>query len=158
MIACVSPDESDLTETLSTFTYAARAKEIKNHVKVNKDIGSTLASQLQARIVELEAELERRRQVTLLIRSSEMIACLIVVFQVNREHAEASDEEDLNLSLPEKYRKTSEMIAEMFKERFDESLGNNPAIDDLISIEREVHLTFLTCQLSFSWPAFRITS
>lgn len=71
MIACVSPNDSNYGETLNTFIYAARAKEIKNRVKVNKDDGPTLVNQLKAQIIELETELEEYRQVVLLSEREE---------------------------------------------------------------------------------------
>lgn len=67
MIACASPNDSDYAETLNTLTYASRAKEIKNQIRVNKDSGSSLVVQLQIRIAELESELETYHQVDLFI-------------------------------------------------------------------------------------------
>ena len=37
MIACVSPTDSNLDETLNTLKYAARARNIRNKPKVNRD-------------------------------------------------------------------------------------------------------------------------
>ena len=37
MIACVSPADSNLEETLSTLRYADRARKIKNKPVVNRD-------------------------------------------------------------------------------------------------------------------------
>jgi len=42
MIACVSPADSNLEETLSTMKYASRARNIKNKPIVNRDPKSAL--------------------------------------------------------------------------------------------------------------------
>ena len=38
MVACVSPADSNLEETISTLRYADRARKIKNKPIVNKDV------------------------------------------------------------------------------------------------------------------------
>uniref|UniRef100_A0A183C6H9 Kinesin-like protein n=1 Tax=Globodera pallida TaxID=36090 RepID=A0A183C6H9_GLOPA len=57
MIACVSPNEADQAETLSSLNYANRAKSIKNEVVANQNNSSELITELQLRIQILEAEL-----------------------------------------------------------------------------------------------------
>mmetsp|Transcript_43650 Transcript_43650/g.100706 ORF Transcript_43650/g.100706 Transcript_43650/m.100706 type:complete len:911 (+) Transcript_43650:47-2779(+) len=61
MLACVSPSMYNMAETLNTLKYANRAKNIKNKVCANvSKIDDTLA--LKDRIQELQAELQRERQ------------------------------------------------------------------------------------------------
>jgi len=48
MIACVSPAESNLEESLSTVKYASRARNIKNKPVVNRDPNSMLIESLRS--------------------------------------------------------------------------------------------------------------
>lgn len=66
MIACVSPSEDDLAETVNTLKYAHRAKNIRNCVQVNLDEkGATVFEmmQLKKQIAALKSELLQRRSV-----------------------------------------------------------------------------------------------
>jgi hypothetical protein len=47
MIACASPADSNLEESLSTIKYASRARNIKNKPKVNRDLNSILIESLR---------------------------------------------------------------------------------------------------------------
>ena len=53
MIACVSPAESNLEESLSTVKYASRARNIKNKPVVNRDPNSQLIESLRGQIKQL---------------------------------------------------------------------------------------------------------
>ncbi|KAH0563992.1 chromosome-associated kinesin KIF4 isoform X2 [Cotesia glomerata] len=57
MIACVSPADYNLEETLSTLRYADRAKKIKNKPIVNQDPKTAKINSLQAEIVNLQLAL-----------------------------------------------------------------------------------------------------
>ncbi|CAD5219724.1 unnamed protein product [Bursaphelenchus okinawaensis] len=61
MVACASPNDVDFAETLNTLNYASRTKAIKNKVVANKDHGSAMVTQLRAKIVALENELNEYR-------------------------------------------------------------------------------------------------
>lgn len=63
MIACASPNDSDIGETLNTMIYAARAKGIQNRVTVNKDYETTQINQLKSKILELENKLKTTQEV-----------------------------------------------------------------------------------------------
>jgi hypothetical protein len=63
MIACASPSSGDTLETLSTLTYASRARGITNRVIVNKDHEAATISQLKSRITSLETELAEYKKV-----------------------------------------------------------------------------------------------
>lgn len=54
IIACVSPAEAAATESASTLEFAARAKRIRNHARVNRDTRGDTAL--------LRAEIERLRR------------------------------------------------------------------------------------------------
>lgn len=56
MIACASPSDSNLEESLSTIKYASRARNIKNKPIVNRDANSMLIEALKAQITQLQHE------------------------------------------------------------------------------------------------------
>lgn len=62
MIACVSPADRDMLETLNTLKYANRARNIKNKVVVNKDSASQQIALLQDTVQKLRLELMQYKQ------------------------------------------------------------------------------------------------
>jgi len=61
MIGCVSPCDSNRSETVNTLRYANRAKSIKNDAKVNIDPCSSVINELQDQVTSLAMELLRVR-------------------------------------------------------------------------------------------------
>ncbi|KAI7885704.1 kinesin-domain-containing protein [Lichtheimia hyalospora FSU 10163] len=63
MVACVSPANNNLQETLSTLKYANRARNIKNRVSVNQEYsGSSVeVNQMRAQLAKLKMELAMLR-------------------------------------------------------------------------------------------------
>lgn len=60
MIACASPSSDNFTESLNTLRYAARAKNIKNRLQLNEELGGSGAfeiGQLKKQIAALKAEI-----------------------------------------------------------------------------------------------------
>ncbi|XP_023348694.1 chromosome-associated kinesin KIF4B [Eurytemora carolleeae] len=57
MIACCSPADSNVEETISTLRYADRARKIKNKPIVNKDPRSAEVSRLRAQVQSLQLQL-----------------------------------------------------------------------------------------------------
>lgn len=57
MIACISPSDRDFMETLSTLSYANRAKNIKNKVVINQDSSSQTIALLKKEIQTLQLEI-----------------------------------------------------------------------------------------------------
>ncbi|XP_050904863.1 kinesin-like protein KIN-4C isoform X1 [Lathyrus oleraceus] len=57
MIACVSPADTNVEETLNTLKYANRARNIQNKAIINRDPMGAQQQRLQSRIDQLEAEL-----------------------------------------------------------------------------------------------------
>ena len=57
MIACVSPADSNLEETISTLRYADRARKIKNKPIVNKDPRNEELSRLRIQVQQLQMQL-----------------------------------------------------------------------------------------------------
>jgi hypothetical protein len=56
MIACISPADINLEETLNTLKYADRARHIKNKPVVNRDPVSAQIAQYRHQIAQLRAE------------------------------------------------------------------------------------------------------
>jgi hypothetical protein len=59
MIACVSPSENNMDESLNCLRYANRAKNIQNNAVVNVDSASRLVTELQGQVQELAKALLR---------------------------------------------------------------------------------------------------
>ena len=57
MMACVSPADSNLEETISTLRYADRARKIKNKPIVNKDPKAAELSRLRSQVQQLQLKL-----------------------------------------------------------------------------------------------------
>ena len=57
MVACVSPADSNLEETISTLRYADRARKIKNKPIVNKDPKAAELCRLRSQVQELQMRL-----------------------------------------------------------------------------------------------------
>ncbi|KGG53062.1 hypothetical protein DI09_113p30 [Mitosporidium daphniae] len=58
MIACISPDEASLSESVNTLKYAARAKNIRNNAHVNMDMSCSAfeVAQLKKQVMNLKKE------------------------------------------------------------------------------------------------------
>ncbi|KAG0227743.1 hypothetical protein BGX31_006864 [Mortierella sp. GBA43] len=59
MVACISPSDSDINETVSTLVYANRARNIRNRVVINQDfdgVGGAEVAKLRAEINRLKME------------------------------------------------------------------------------------------------------
>ena len=57
MIACVSPADINLEETLSTLRYAARARAIRNKPVVNRDPAAAAIAHLRQQLAAARAEI-----------------------------------------------------------------------------------------------------
>lgn len=55
MMACISPADSNMEETLNTLRYADRAKRIKNKPVVNRDPHVAEILRLKALVAELQS-------------------------------------------------------------------------------------------------------
>ncbi|KAJ3218419.1 Kinesin-like protein kif21b [Dinochytrium kinnereticum] len=58
MIACISPIENDLSETLNTLKYANRAHKVRNLPSINKDVGDDEVTQLKEMVQKLKDEVK----------------------------------------------------------------------------------------------------
>ncbi len=65
MIACITPLDSYVDESMSTLMYAGRARNIKNDPRINEDPRATLIRQLREENTLLKAELNQYRQFVL---------------------------------------------------------------------------------------------
>lgn len=57
MIACVSPADYNIDETMSTLRYADRARKIKNKPIVNQDPQTALINDLKKTVKQLQLQL-----------------------------------------------------------------------------------------------------
>ena len=57
MIACISPSDRDFMETMTTLSYANRARNIKNKVVANQEKASRQIATLRSEIQSLQQEL-----------------------------------------------------------------------------------------------------
>lgn len=62
LIACISPAESNLDETLNTLRFASRTKRIKNKAKINEDTKDALLRKYRKQIEELRLKLSKEQQ------------------------------------------------------------------------------------------------
>ncbi len=64
MLACISPSDSNLQETLNTLKYANRARNIKNRVAINQDATASPAEiqQLRTQLARLKLEVTALRE------------------------------------------------------------------------------------------------
>ena len=56
MVACVSPADSNLEESLNTLRYAARARAIRNKPVVNRDPVAAAIAQLRSQLAAARSE------------------------------------------------------------------------------------------------------
>ena len=56
MVACTSPADSNLEETISTLRYADRARKIKNKPIVNKDPKTAELNRLRSQVQQLQMQ------------------------------------------------------------------------------------------------------
>ena len=75
-VACVSPAESNLEETLSTLRYASRARAIKNRPIVNRDVEASTIAALRNEIEALKNQLAAAAAAALAAPSSTSLSTL----------------------------------------------------------------------------------
>lgn len=71
MIACLSPNDLFLDENISTLTYATKASMIINDPVQNKDPHKKEIDELQAKIKELNVELQKANRNNEIIKKIE---------------------------------------------------------------------------------------
>ena len=99
LVTCVSPADGDLTETLSTLRFAARAKKVRNVARANVTIdasqlseqASALAETLQTRLASAEEELTAARE-RCEHRTASTLAFALKLNRATRKAATVSEE------------------------------------------------------------------
>ncbi|GAA5904781.1 hypothetical protein JCM5296_000759 [Sporobolomyces johnsonii] len=148
MIACVSPAEFNLHETLSTLKYANRARNIKNRAEINEvEVGWDDVEHLQRSILKLRAELAA-------IKSGDG--------SVMTSIAEESTHRSLDATLPEfeLQQKVAQLTAELAKAQSGGSTASSTmsrdqferAVEPIVE-EYERSLSALESQLSLTKAA-----
>ncbi|RYP93173.1 hypothetical protein DL770_000747 [Monosporascus sp. CRB-9-2] len=136
MVACVTPAEFHLSETLNTVQYAQRARAIQSKPRIQQ----TEEGDKQAIIDRLKAEVAFLREQ---IRNSERGGGerrnLPITERSERQNERESELQDQLLDVQENYRTLSErhakLIAEMAKAR-DREAANNHEVEGNLATER----------------------
>ncbi|ETE65806.1 hypothetical protein L345_08419, partial [Ophiophagus hannah] len=109
MIACVSPADSNLEETLNTLRYADRARKIKNRPIVNIDPQAAEITQLKLQVQELQVLLLQAHggtlPVSLRAEPEENLPALM-----ERNHSLLEENEKLSRSLHEAAGQIAQML------------------------------------------------
>ncbi len=129
LVATVSPSGHARSETISTLTFAQRAKLVKNNAILNEDTCGTIAA-LQAEVEKLRSKLQESSSATSLDCLSQNIGANVdrseIITSLHRRHERAerkcaelekrvSDENELVRSLKRKLQE--ECMVRKFKER-----------------------------------------
>ncbi|KER26707.1 hypothetical protein T265_06074 [Opisthorchis viverrini] len=124
MLACVSPADSNMEETLSTLRYADRARLIKNKPILNradpKDAElarlRSMIAQLQNRLAKGSAGLTLMSPCAPKLQSSASTFSTTIISSLNDRLAKSEDEKQI---LADQLDKTLEESAELYKKLFD---------------------------------------
>lgn len=117
MIATISPADINYDETLSTLRYADRAKQIRNHAKVNQNQTSNLIAQLKEEnerlrkaMTEAASKLPAPDDISISKRSNDSNASGISLkSQVDIEEMKRKWEEEAEAAVAENERQLAEM-------------------------------------------------
>merc|ERR1719232_2196720 len=125
MIACVSPADSNLEETISTLRYADRARKIKNKPIINKDPRNEELTRLRSQVQSLQMQLCNGGMVTSGVTESASASKELI-----EENEALKDENDkLTTALQSAMEENSHMseklmLSEQVAEKFKETLGS----------------------------------
>ncbi|XP_061437566.1 chromosome-associated kinesin KIF4A-like, partial [Lethenteron reissneri] len=73
MVACVSPADSNLKETLNTLRYADRARKIKNKPIVNRDPNTAELQMLRQEVQQLQVQVPQLQMQLLQARGGDIV-------------------------------------------------------------------------------------
>ncbi|KAJ6653097.1 hypothetical protein lerEdw1_010183 [Lerista edwardsae] len=123
MIACVSPADSNLEETLNTLRYADRARKIKNKPIVNMDPQAIEITRLKQQVQQLQVLLLQAHGGTLPVSiggdPSENLQSLM-----ERNHSLVKENEELSRSLSEAASQVAQMLERIImSEQQNEKIG-----------------------------------
>ena len=125
MIACVSPADSNLEETISTLRYADRARKIKNKPIINKDPRNEELTRLRSQVQSLQMQLCNGGMV-----ASGATESASASKELMEENEALKDENDkLTNALQSAMEENSHMsekfmLSEQVAEKFKETLGS----------------------------------
>lgn len=140
MLACVSPADYNIEETLSTLRYADRAKKIKNKPIKNEDSQQAEIAKLKNQIQELRVQLLEGNQN---VSSVDSHAARLKLENKDREIS------DLRLKLSILISSLNELSALHI---LDETFIN----DVIVAFEKLCELLFSTCTAEFAMPDTKI--
>lgn len=123
MVACVSPSEFNLNETLSTVKYANRARNIKNRAEINEvEVGWDDVDYLQRTILRLRGELGA-------LKGGEGVASMGTISEEGRTAAGSSRE------LQNKYSDLTQRYAQLTADLAKAQLGASASSSTSLSRE-----------------------
>lgn len=95
MIACVSPADSNMEETLNTLRYADRARKIKNKPVVNSDPQAAelarLRQQVRSRLMRNILKIKRKQRCAQYFLSAWLIYCIATYWGESKERKYIED-------------------------------------------------------------------
>jgi len=125
MIACVSPADSNLEETISTLRYADRARKIKNKPIINKDPRNEELTRLRSQVQTLQMQLLGNEGGATSSGKTDSYS-----EELKEENERLKDENDkmtnaLQSAMEENSHMSEKlMLSEQVAEKFKETLGN----------------------------------
>ncbi|KAM4878385.1 chromosome-associated kinesin KIF4A [Sylvia borin] len=110
MLACVSPADSNLEETLNTLRYADRARKIKNKPIVNVDPQAAEVHQLKQQVQELQVLLLQAHGGTLPMTASGLAPSENIQSLMERNQSLQEENQKLSQGLSEAAGQTAQML------------------------------------------------
>lgn len=145
MIACVSPADYNMDETLSTLRYADRAKQIKNSAVINMDPKAAEIRRLKAENQQLRLELIEYRnsgvsltevaKVTKATNRRQSVVATDELITMRKELARANQE---NLQLSQKLQKAILDLSSMSVKYYAAESANEELMAALVQLKKKV--------------------
>ncbi|XP_022086353.1 chromosome-associated kinesin KIF4A-like [Acanthaster planci] len=128
MLACVSPADSNMEETLNTLRYADRARQIKNKPIINRDPQSAELAKLRQQVQQLQVQLLQSKSIhggPLPDGPMEGVADLKTL--LDRNHSLEAANQKLTIELQSAIEQTTQMcekaiLAEMSRDKLKQKL------------------------------------
>ncbi|KAJ8028309.1 Chromosome-associated kinesin KIF4 [Holothuria leucospilota] len=137
MIACVSPADSNMEETLNTLRYADRARKIKNKPVVNSDPQAAELARLRQQVQQLQYQVLSNGGVLPPVNPASEIADSATMTKLLERNKKLEDEnQKLSVELQASLDQTTQMcekaiLAEMNKDKLKQKLEQLRAKTDL---------------------------
>ncbi|CAG2213204.1 KIF4 [Mytilus edulis] len=141
MVACISPADTNMEETLNTLRYADRARKIKNKPIINRDPQTAEIIRLKQLVIELETRLQSGG-LTIKCESS-VATCTSVFSSTTSTAASTSIEQD---SIMDKVKELAEKNKQLEEENEKLSDELQRAVDNSANLCEKVIKLDLKCE------------